>query len=100
MVIDVCNLTNAEIGLISQGPVTQIEATDFVLNDAGNLSLVKGFPKIMKKCLNRKRYEKLMTKEEYYINGKGELLMVLFDEQFTPYIVLDFPVTDFDLKTQ
>ncbi|GAB6069900.1 hypothetical protein JCM30760_09970 [Thiomicrorhabdus hydrogeniphila] len=100
MVIDVCNLTNKEIEFISQEPVIQIQAVDFNLNDSGQLALVKGFPKIMRKCLNRERYEQLMTKDEYYINAKGELLIVLFDEQFTPFVVLDFQSTQYELKKQ
>lgn len=98
MAIDMTNLSAEEKSFVLKAPVTQITANNFGLHAKGELKLLFSFKRIMAKCLSRERYERLMTKDEYYINGEGELLMVLFDEQIKPFVVLDFQPNQFFIK--
>lgn len=88
-------LNHQERILLMDASLKSIDPNTIDFEEGGRHKLRMSVFQILKKCASRDRNEQLMNDEAYFVNSKGQLLIVLFDSKHNPFVVLPFEPNDF-----
>lgn len=88
-------LSAKEQSVLDESSLQQIDPFNIDFEEGGRQKLRMSVFQILQKCSGRDRSEQLMTDEAYFINRKGQLIIVLSDAEHDPFVVLSFEPHDF-----